>query len=49
MCYDFLLQLRNALADSLAVAGLYWDLDQKRNGTEPIRINQTEIVAELQK
>ena len=47
--FRILLQLRSTLADSLAVVGLSWDLDQKRNGTEPILINQTEIGTELQK
>ena len=37
------LQLRVMLADSLAVVGHSWDLDQKRNGTKPILRNQTEI------
>ena len=33
----------------LAVVGHSWDLDQKRNGTGPTLINQTEIGTELQK
>ena len=41
------LQLRNTLADSLAVVGLSWDLDQKRNGMGPLLINQTEIGTEM--
>ena len=41
-------QLRIMLANSLAVVGLSWGLDRKRNGTEPILINQTEIGTELQ-
>ena len=36
------------LAGSLAVVGHSWDLDQKRNGTRPVQINQTEIGTELQ-
>ena len=30
-------QLQNMLVNSLAVVGLFWGLDQKRNGTEPTR------------
>ena len=33
-------QLRNMLANSLAVIGLSWRLDQKKNGTEPTLTNQ---------
>ena len=42
-------QFRIMLANSLAVIGLSWSLEQKRNGTEPILINQTEIGTDLQK
>ena len=35
-------QLRNMLANSLAVSGLSWGLDQKRNGTEPTLTNPTD-------
>ena len=34
--FRILLKLRSTLAGSLAVVGHSWDLDQKRNGTEPI-------------
>ena len=37
------------LADFLAVNGQSWDLDQKRNGTEPILINQMENGTKLLK
>ena len=36
------LKLRIMLADSRADTGHFWDLDQKRNGTELVLINQTE-------
>ena len=39
---------RSMLADSLAVVGHYWDLDQKRHGTRLVPINQTESGTELQ-
>ena len=35
-------QLRNMLANSLAVTGLSWGLDQKRIGTEPTPTNPTD-------
>ena len=35
-------QLRITLANSLAVIGLYWDLDQKKSGSEPTLTNQTD-------
>ena len=41
-------QLRNMLANSLAVIGLSWCLDQKRNGPEPTPTNQTDIRTKLQ-
>ena len=44
-----LLKFQSMLAGSLAVVGHSWDLDQKRNGVEPILINQTEMGTELQK
>ena len=47
--FRILLQMRSALTYSLAVVGLSWDLDQKRNDTGPIVINRTEIWTELQK
>ena len=37
-----LLQLRIMLADSRSDVGHFWDLDQRRNGTELILINQME-------
>ena len=33
-------QLRNMLANALAVSGLSWGLDQKKNGTEPVLKNK---------
>ena len=47
--FRILLKLRSMLAGSLAVVGHSWDLDQKRNGTGPILMNQTEIGTELEK
>ena len=47
--FRILLKFRSTLAGFLAVVGHSWDLDQKRNGTRPVLINQTEIGAELQK
>ena len=44
-----LLKFRSMLAGFLAVVGHAWDLDQKRNGTRTVLINQTEIGTELQK
>ena len=44
-----LLKFRSMLAGFLAVVGHSWDLDQKRNGTRIVPINQTEIWTELQK
>ena len=41
-----LLQVRIMLADSLAVVGPSWDLDQRRNGTQPILINRWDKTAE---
>ena len=42
-------QLRTMLADSLAVIGLSWGLDQKRNGTEPAPTNPTDPWTEWQR
>ena len=42
-------RLRFMLEDFLAVNGHSWDLDQKRNGTEPILINQMENGTKLLK
>ena len=42
-------QLRMMLANSLAVIGLSWGLDQKRSGTEPTLINETDPGIEWQK
>ena len=42
-------QLQNMLENSLAVIGLSWSLDQKRNGTEPAQINPTDRGIEWQK
>ena len=42
-------QLRNMLVNSLAVIGLSWNLDQKRNGTEPTPTNPTDPGIEWQK
>ena len=47
--FRILLKLRSRLANSLVVVGHSWDMDQKRNGTGPTLINQTEIGTELQK
>ena len=33
-------QLRNMLANSLAVIGLSWNLNQKKNGTETFHTNR---------
>ena len=41
-------QLRIMLADSLAVVGLSWNLDQKRSGTEPTLVNPTDPGTKLQ-
>ena len=41
------LQLRIMLADFRAVLGHSWDLDQKRNGTEPALTIQTESGTKL--
>ena len=47
--FRILLKIRSTLAGFLAVVGHSWDLDQKRNGTRPVLINQMEIGTELQK
>ena len=41
------LNLKIMHADSRADIGHSWDLDQRRNGTELVVINQTEIETEL--
>ena len=41
------LQLRMMLVNSRSNVGHFWSLDQKRNDTELILINQTEIVTKL--
>ena len=46
--FRILLKFRSVLAGFLAVVGHSWDLDQKRHGTRPFLINQTEIGTELQ-
>ena len=46
--FRILLKVRSTLAGSLAVVGHSWDLNQKRNDTGPILINQKEIGTELQ-
>ena len=47
--FSILSKLRSTFAGSLAVVGHFGDLDQKRNCSGLIRINQTEIGTELQK
>ena len=42
-------QLRIMLANSLAVIGLSWGLDQTRNGTEPTLTNPTDPGTKLQR
>ena len=42
-------QLWNMLANSLAVIGLSWGLDQKKNGAEPILTNQMDHGIERKK
>ena len=42
-------QLRNMLANSLAVSGLSWGLDHKKNATEPTLTNQTDHGIEWQR
>ena len=42
-------QLRITLANSLAVVGLSWSLDQKRNGAEPTLTNPTDPGTKLQR
>ena len=42
-------QLRIMLANSLTVIGLSWDLEQKRNGTEPTLTNLTDHGTKLQR
>ena len=37
-----LLRLWIMLADSRSDVGHFWDVDQRRNGTEPILVNQVE-------
>ena len=45
----YFLKFRSTPAGFLAVVGHSWDLDQKRSGTRPVLISQTEIGTELQK
>ena len=47
--FRILLKFRSMLAGFLAVVGHSCDLDQKRNGTRHVLINQTEIGTKLQK
>ena len=42
-------QLRIMLANSLAVIGLSWTMDQKKSGTEPTLTNQMDHEIEWQK